>query len=39
MKPYRFVEDYTLQPIMAKLGDLLPKELVETNHSNDLFIK
>ncbi len=32
MKPYRFVEDHPLQPIMAKLGDLLVKKIVETNH-------
>jgi len=29
LKPYRFVEDYTLQPILAKPSDLLPKELIE----------
>jgi hypothetical protein len=39
LKPYQFVEDSTLQPILVKPNDLLPKELVETNKFCNLFIK
>jgi hypothetical protein len=39
LKPYRFVEDQTLQLILAKLSDFLLEELVETNDSNNLFVE
>ncbi len=31
LKPYRFVEDRTFQPILAKPSDLLPIKSVETS--------
>ncbi len=39
LKPYRFVKDYTLQPIMIKPSDLLLEEPIETNDFGDFFIK
>jgi hypothetical protein len=30
LKPYRFIEDKTLQPILVKLGDLMTNEPVQT---------
>ncbi len=39
LKPYKFTQGHTFQPILAKLNDLLPEELVETNQFGNLFIK
>jgi hypothetical protein len=39
LKPYRFVEDKTLQPALAKPNDFLLKGPVETNHFSNLFTK
>jgi hypothetical protein len=39
LKPYRFVEDHTIQPILAKPSDFLPIESIETSYSGNLFIK
>jgi hypothetical protein len=39
LKPYRFVEDHTFQPILAKLSDFLLEESVEATHFDNLFIK
>jgi hypothetical protein len=39
LKPYRFVEDHTFQLILIKPSDILLEELVETNHSNNIFIE
>jgi hypothetical protein len=30
LKPYKFIEDKTLQPILVKLGDLVTYEHVQT---------
>jgi len=38
LKPYKFVEDQTLQPILTKTSVFLPKEPIEVTHSN-MFIK
>jgi hypothetical protein len=38
-KPYRFLGYHTFQHVLAKPKDLLPKELVETNHFGNLFTK
>ncbi len=39
LKPYRFVEDHTLQLVIVKPRDLLLEELIEINHYNDVFTK
>jgi hypothetical protein len=39
LKPYRFVENHTPQPIITKPSDLLLDELVGTNHYSNVFIK
>jgi hypothetical protein len=39
LKPYRFVEDQTLQHVLAKCSDFLLEELVETTHSGNMFIE
>jgi len=39
LKPYKFIKDQTLQPIVAKPNDLLPKESIEICQSNNLFIE
>jgi hypothetical protein len=39
LKPYRFVEDQTLQPIIAKSNDLLPKESIEIKDFGNMFVK
>ncbi len=32
LKNYRFVEDHTLQIVLAKPSDFLPEERIETTH-------
>ncbi len=39
LKPYIFVEDHTFRHVLAKPNDCLLTKLVETTHSNNLFIK
>jgi hypothetical protein len=39
LKPYRFVEDHTFQPILVKPSDFLSNEPMEANHFDNLFIK
>jgi hypothetical protein len=39
LKPCRFVEDHTLQPIIVKNLIFITRKLVETNHFGNLFIK
>ncbi len=39
LKPYRFMEDQTLQPIWTKPNDFLPKELVEITHFDNMSTK
>jgi len=39
LKPYSFVEDQTLQPILVKPNDFLPKEPLEATHFDNMFIK
>jgi hypothetical protein len=39
LKPYQFVENSTLQPILIKPSDLLPKKPIETNKFCNLFTK
>ncbi len=39
LKPYRFVEFQTFQPILAKPNDFLPEDPLEVTHSNNMFIK
>jgi len=39
LKPYRFMEDQTLQPILTKPNDFLPKELVEITHFDNMSTK
>jgi hypothetical protein len=39
LKPYKFVEDQTIQHVLTKPNDLLPKKIVETNHFGNLFIE
>ncbi len=39
LKPYRFMEDQTLQLVLGKPSDFLPKEPVEVTHFNNLFTK
>jgi hypothetical protein len=39
LKPYRFMEDQTFQPILTKPNDFLPKEPLEETHFNNMFIK
>jgi hypothetical protein len=39
LKPDRFVEDHTLQPILVKPNDILLEEPIETTHFGNLFIK
>ncbi len=38
-KPYRFMEDKTFQPILAKLNDFLSKEPKKEMHYNNLSTK
>jgi hypothetical protein len=38
-KPYQFIEDHTLQLVLAKPDDLLPKKPIEIGQSNNPFIK
>ncbi len=39
LKPYRFMEDQTFQPILAKLNDFLSEEPMEVTHSDNLSTK
>ncbi len=39
LKPYRFMEDHTLQPILVKLSDLLLEKPSETNNFGIMFNK
>ncbi len=39
LKPYRVVEDHTLQPILAKPSYFLLEEPIETTHFGNLFIE
>jgi hypothetical protein len=39
LKPYRFIKDQTLQPIIVKPSDLLLKKPIEIGQSNNFFIK
>jgi len=39
LKPYKFMDDQTLQPILAKPNDFLPKELVEIIHFDNMSTK
>ncbi len=39
LKPCRFMEDQTLQPILTKPNDFLPKELVEITHFDNMSTK
>jgi uncharacterized circularly permuted ATP-grasp superfamily protein len=39
MKPYWFVEDSMLQPILTNLSDMLTKELVEKQETNHMLDK
>jgi hypothetical protein len=39
LKPYRFVEDQTFQPILARPSDFLPEKMVKTNHFGNMFTK
>ncbi len=36
LKPYRFIKDQTLQPILVKLSDFLSKEPVEVKYFDNL---
>lgn len=37
LKPYQFVEDNTLQPILAKASDLLLEEPIEIGRPHNMF--
>jgi hypothetical protein len=37
LKPYRFIEDETFQPILAKPNDFLLKDPIEVKYSNNMF--
>jgi hypothetical protein len=37
LKPCRFIEDQTLQPILVKPGDFLSEELGEVKYFDNLF--
>ncbi len=39
LKPYRFMEFQTLQPVLAKPSDFLTKEPMEVTHSDNLSTK
>jgi hypothetical protein len=39
LKPYIFIEDKTLQPILAKLGDFLTNELVQIEEPKALLVE
>jgi hypothetical protein len=39
LKPYKFIEDRTLQPILAKLSDLVTDEPVQTDELEPLLIE
>jgi hypothetical protein len=39
VKSYRFVEDHTLQHVLAKPSDLFLEEPIERNHFGNLFTK
>ncbi len=39
LKPYRFMEDQTLQPILVKLNDFLSKEPMEVTHFDNMSTK
>jgi hypothetical protein len=39
LKPYKFIEDITLQPILMKPKDLDTNELVQTRKFDSLFVK
>jgi hypothetical protein len=39
LKPYRFIEDKTLQPVLVKPNDLVIDELVQTREPDSLLIK
>ncbi len=39
LKPYRFIEDKTLQPILVKLGVLITNELVQIEEPKVLLIE
>ncbi len=36
LKPHRFIEDQTLQPILAKPNDFLSEELVDVKYFDNL---
>jgi hypothetical protein len=36
LKPYRFIEDQTLQLVLVKLSDFLSKEPMEEKNSNNM---
>jgi hypothetical protein len=36
LKPYRFMEDHTLQLVLVKLNDFLSKEPMEVTHFDNL---
>jgi hypothetical protein len=39
LKPYRFAEDHTFQPIIVKHCDFLLEEQMEITHFDNLFIE
>jgi uncharacterized protein YfbU (UPF0304 family) len=39
LKPYRFIEDKTLQLVLVKLSDLVIDELVQTRQPNSLSVE
>jgi hypothetical protein len=39
LKPYRFIEDKTLQPVLVKPGDLVTDELVQTKEHVPLLVE
>jgi hypothetical protein len=39
LKSYSFMDDQTLQPILVKPSDFLPKELVGVSHFDNLSTK
>jgi hypothetical protein len=38
LKPYRFIEDKTLQPILVKLSDLITDKLVQNKEPTPLLV-
>jgi hypothetical protein len=39
LKPYKFIENWTLQPVLAKPNDLVTNELVQTKELKPLPIE